>query len=168
MAAQASRYRERAAAAGPLDPLCRRRPRADRQVPPPSDRRMVATAVLAGARGALPGRPRRIAGASDRYHQFRRVAAPFGCRRASEQQLGYWCSQLTGMVELPLRTDRPRPEARSGRGARHAFTLSRNLRHAPRVTEPRAQRHAVHDAAGGISMPSPSATPTTTMLRWRR
>jgi amino acid adenylation domain-containing protein len=46
---------------------------------------------------------------------------------AAETQLGYWCSQLTGMVELPLRTDRPRPEARSGRGARHAFTLSRNL-----------------------------------------
>jgi amino acid adenylation domain-containing protein len=46
---------------------------------------------------------------------------------AAEQQLGYWCSQLTGMVELPLRTDRPRPDARSGRGARHAFTLSRNL-----------------------------------------
>ena len=46
---------------------------------------------------------------------------------AAEQQLGYWRAQLTGMVELPLRTDRPRPEARSGRGARHAFTLSRNL-----------------------------------------
>jgi len=46
---------------------------------------------------------------------------------AAEQQLGYWCSQLTGMVELPLRTDRPRPETRNGRGARHAFTLSRNL-----------------------------------------
>ena len=46
---------------------------------------------------------------------------------AAEQQLAYWRSQLTGMVELPLRTDRPRPEARSGRGARHAFTLSRNL-----------------------------------------
>jgi non-ribosomal peptide synthetase component F len=46
---------------------------------------------------------------------------------AAEQQLGYWRSQLTGMVELPLRTDRPRPKTRSGRGARHAFTLSRNL-----------------------------------------
>ncbi len=46
---------------------------------------------------------------------------------AAEAQLGYWRAQLTGMVELPLRTDRPRPETRSGRGARHAFTLSRNL-----------------------------------------
>jgi amino acid adenylation domain-containing protein len=46
---------------------------------------------------------------------------------AAERQLAYWRSQLTGMVELPLRADRPRPEARSGRGARHAFTLSRNL-----------------------------------------
>jgi amino acid adenylation domain-containing protein len=46
---------------------------------------------------------------------------------AAEGQLRYWRSQLTGMVELPLRTDRPRPETRSGRGARHAFTLSRTL-----------------------------------------
>ena len=46
---------------------------------------------------------------------------------AAEAQLRYWRSQLAGMVELPLRTDRPRPETRSGRGARHAFTLSRNL-----------------------------------------
>jgi len=43
---------------------------------------------------------------------------------AAEQQLAYWRRQLKGMTDLPLRTDRPRPHAWTGRGARHPFALS--------------------------------------------
>jgi amino acid adenylation domain-containing protein len=47
--------------------------------------------------------------------------------RAARDQLNYWCTQLEGLTELPLRTDRPRPQMRTGRGARHPFRLSRAL-----------------------------------------
>jgi amino acid adenylation domain-containing protein len=46
---------------------------------------------------------------------------------AAEQQLTYWRAQLEGVTELPLRTDRPRPETWSGHGAKHCFRLSRSL-----------------------------------------
>jgi amino acid adenylation domain-containing protein len=46
---------------------------------------------------------------------------------AAEAQLSYWRTQLKGAAELPLRTDRPRPDARSGRGARYPLKLSANL-----------------------------------------
>jgi amino acid adenylation domain-containing protein len=46
---------------------------------------------------------------------------------AAEEQIGYWRARLKGLVELPLRTDRPRPETRSGRGARFPLKLSRTL-----------------------------------------
>ncbi|HEU4597503.1 MAG TPA: condensation domain-containing protein [Pyrinomonadaceae bacterium] len=45
-----------------------------------------------------------------------------------EQQLSYWRGQLGGapaLLELP--TDRPRPPVQSNRGARHQFTLPREL-----------------------------------------
>lgn len=47
--------------------------------------------------------------------------------RAAKEQLGYWRTQLEGVTTLPLRTDRPRPEIWSGRGARHYFRFSRAL-----------------------------------------
>ena len=47
--------------------------------------------------------------------------------RASEEQLNYWLAQLKGLTELPLRTDRQRPERCTGRGARHTLQLSRAL-----------------------------------------
>ena len=46
---------------------------------------------------------------------------------AAREQLTYWRVQLEGMTELPLRTDRPRPESWTGRGARHSFRLSQSL-----------------------------------------
>jgi non-ribosomal peptide synthetase component F len=48
---------------------------------------------------------------------------------AATDQLSYWRSQLQGLTELPLRTDRPRPQVWSGRGARHPFKLSLALSH---------------------------------------
>lgn len=46
---------------------------------------------------------------------------------AARQQLDYWRAQLKDVTTLPLRTDRPRPEIRSGRGARRSVSLSREL-----------------------------------------
>jgi amino acid adenylation domain-containing protein len=46
---------------------------------------------------------------------------------AAEEQLNYWCGRLEGLTELPLRTDRPRPETWNGRGARLPLKLSRTL-----------------------------------------
>jgi amino acid adenylation domain-containing protein len=47
--------------------------------------------------------------------------------QAAKEQLNYWRVQLEGVTELPLRTDRPRPEIWSGRGAKHCFKFSRSL-----------------------------------------
>ncbi len=47
--------------------------------------------------------------------------------RMAKEQLNYWHTQLGELTELPLRTDRPRPQVRTGRGARHPFLLSRTL-----------------------------------------
>ena len=46
---------------------------------------------------------------------------------AAEEQLSYWRGRLEGLTELPLRTDRPRPETWTGRGARLPLKLSRTL-----------------------------------------
>lgn len=46
---------------------------------------------------------------------------------AAKEQLDYWTTQLDGVTTLPLRTDRPRPQVWSGRGARHYFEFSRTL-----------------------------------------
>jgi amino acid adenylation domain-containing protein len=46
---------------------------------------------------------------------------------AADEQLTYWLAQLNGLTGLPLRTDRPRPEIRAGRGARHPIKFSRTL-----------------------------------------
>jgi amino acid adenylation domain-containing protein len=47
--------------------------------------------------------------------------------QAAKEQLNYWRAQLEGLTELPLRTDRPRPQMRTGRGAKYPFRLSRAL-----------------------------------------
>ena len=46
---------------------------------------------------------------------------------AAVEQLDYWRERLKGLATLPLRTDRPRPERRTGRGARLPLSLSRAL-----------------------------------------
>ena len=47
--------------------------------------------------------------------------------QAAKEQLNYWRTQLEGLTELPLLTDRPRPQRRTGGGARYSFRLSRAL-----------------------------------------
>lgn len=46
---------------------------------------------------------------------------------AASKQLDYWRKQLDGVTTLPLRTDRPRGETWSGRGARHYIKIPRAL-----------------------------------------
>jgi acyl carrier protein len=46
---------------------------------------------------------------------------------ALDEQLAYWKRQLVGLEPLALRADRPRPAARSGRGAAHAFRIDAAL-----------------------------------------
>jgi amino acid adenylation domain-containing protein len=46
---------------------------------------------------------------------------------AAEEQLNYWRGRLEGLTELPLRTDWPRPETWTGRGAKLPLKLSRTL-----------------------------------------
>ncbi len=47
--------------------------------------------------------------------------------QAAGQQVDYWRKQLDGVTTLPLRTDRPRGETWSGRGARHYIKIPRAL-----------------------------------------
>jgi amino acid adenylation domain-containing protein len=46
---------------------------------------------------------------------------------AAAKQLDYWRERLKGLAELPLRTDRPRPQTPTGRGARLPLSLPRSL-----------------------------------------
>jgi amino acid adenylation domain-containing protein len=61
------------------------------------------------------------------YRNFSRWQQEWLQTKAAREQLNYWRTQLEGLTELPLRTDRPRPQTRTGRGARHPFRLSRAL-----------------------------------------
>jgi amino acid adenylation domain-containing protein len=68
-----------------------------------------------------------IAPPTFQYRNFAEWQQRWARTRDAKEQLKYWCAQLEGTTELPLRTDRPRPEIWSGRGARHVFRLSRAL-----------------------------------------
>jgi amino acid adenylation domain-containing protein len=78
------------------------------------------SARVAGAAARLPGM-------TVQYRHFAEWQREWLRTRAAGEQLSYWRTQLRGLTELPLRTDRPRPEKRTGRGARHPVRLSRAL-----------------------------------------
>jgi amino acid adenylation domain-containing protein len=83
-------------------------------------------AIRAGQPVALPRSP----------YQYRNFAAwqqGWAQTEAAREQLSYWRSKLDGVTTLPLRTDRPRPDVWSGRGARHDIRISRALSAAIRV-----------------------------------
>jgi amino acid adenylation domain-containing protein len=77
----------------------------------------------AGRSGTVP----RLAEPGFQYRDFVDWQRTWPRTRAAKEQLNYWCAQLEGVTELPLRTDRPRPETWTGRGAKHSFRLSRSL-----------------------------------------
>ena len=82
-------------------------------------------AALYGARlnGAASGLPK----LAIQYRHFAEWQRAWLGTRAAEEQRSYWYAQLKGLTELPLRTDRPRPETRTGRGLRHRLQFSRAL-----------------------------------------
>jgi amino acid adenylation domain-containing protein len=69
----------------------------------------------------------RVPAVALQYRHFAEWQRAWLGTRAAGEQLSYWRTQLRGLTELPLRTDRPRPEKRSERGARHPIRLSRAL-----------------------------------------
>ncbi|WP_024518457.1 non-ribosomal peptide synthetase [Bradyrhizobium sp. Tv2a-2] len=78
------------------------------------------TAIRAGQPAALPQSP----------YQYRDFAAwqhGWAQTEAAKEQLSYWRWKLDGVTTLPLRSDRPRPDVWSGRGARHDLRISRAL-----------------------------------------
>jgi amino acid adenylation domain-containing protein len=77
-------------------------------------------AVCAGKLVALPQSPYQ-------YRDFAAWQQGWAQTEAAKEQLSYWRRQLDGVTTLPLRTDRPRPEVWSGRGARHDFRISHTL-----------------------------------------
>ena len=119
---------------------------------------MVAAAVLGRARalyaarlnGAASGLPE----LAFQYRHFVEWQRAWLRTPAAEEQLSYWRAQLEGVTELPLRTDRPRPEMWTGRGARHPIEVLADLVPRHQVAEPSPRRHPVHDTARGISVPS--------------
>jgi amino acid adenylation domain-containing protein len=76
---------------------------------------------------ALRGAPARLPDLPVQYRHFSAWQLAWLKTRAAEEQRSYWRAQLDGLSELPLRTDRPRPERSTGRGARQRLRLSRNL-----------------------------------------
>src|SRR5262249_5040279 len=89
----------------------------------------------------ITGRRAALSGLSFQYRDFVEGQREWLKTPAAKKQLRYWRSQLEGLTEIPLRTDRPRPPMWTGRGARHHFKLSpllsrkiRALSRAHRVT----------------------------------
>ena len=78
------------------------------------------TAELKGAPATLPELP-------IQYRNFVEWQRAWLRTPAAEEQLSYWRAQLEGVAELPLRTDRPRPEMWTGRGARHPIEALADL-----------------------------------------
>ncbi|MGY3602902.1 MULTISPECIES: amino acid adenylation domain-containing protein [unclassified Bradyrhizobium] len=61
------------------------------------------------------------------YRDFAAWQQDWAATSAAKEQLSYWRRQLDGVTTLPLRTDRPRPQIWSGRGARHYIELPQGL-----------------------------------------
>jgi amino acid adenylation domain-containing protein len=83
----------------------------------------LAALYAAGLNGTRSGLPE----LAIQYRHFAEWQRAWLGTRAAEEQLSYWHAQLKGVTELPLRTDRPRPEKWTGRGARHPVQFSRAL-----------------------------------------
>jgi len=75
----------------------------------------------------LIGTPPRLPELPIQYRQFAEWQHGWLSTPAFGAQVNYWQTRLDGLSELPLRTDRPRSEIRTGRGARHELKLSRGL-----------------------------------------
>ncbi|MFT4115508.1 amino acid adenylation domain-containing protein [Bradyrhizobium sp.] len=80
-----------------------------------------------GAHYSAAGKDSHAAAPAFQYRDFARWQQSWAGTPAAQEQLDYWRAQLDGVTTLPLRTDRPRPEVWSGRGARSYLELSKAL-----------------------------------------
>jgi amino acid adenylation domain-containing protein len=71
--------------------------------------------------------PARLPEPPVQYHHFVEWQRAWLQTPAAAEQLNYWRERLKGLAELPLRTDRLRPETRTGRGTRLPLSLPRAL-----------------------------------------
>ncbi|MBR1090408.1 amino acid adenylation domain-containing protein [Bradyrhizobium manausense] len=89
--------------------------------------RLFWEALAAGYSAARKGEATVLPSPSFQYRDFARWQQSWAQTPAAKEQLDYWRAQLDGVTTLPLRTDRPRPEVWSGRGARHYFEFTKIL-----------------------------------------
>ncbi|KGT76054.1 thioester reductase [Bradyrhizobium japonicum] len=75
----------------------------------------------------IKGAPTELPKLPVQYRHFAEWQRTWLATPAAEEQRRYWRTQLAGVTELPLRTDRQRPETWTGRGARQPLKLSRTL-----------------------------------------
>ena len=73
------------------------------------------------------GEPCRLDELPQQYRHFVQWQRAWLATPAAEAQLSHWRRRLEGLTELPLRTDRPRPEQWTGRGARIPVRLPAKL-----------------------------------------
>jgi len=73
------------------------------------------------------GTPARLPELPIQYRHFVEWQREWLRTPAAQAQLDYWRGQLEAVTELPLPTDKPRPQTWTGRGARHPLRLSRSL-----------------------------------------
>jgi amino acid adenylation domain-containing protein len=73
------------------------------------------------------GTPARLPELPIQYRHFVEWQREWLRTPAAQEQLDYWRAQLEAVTELPLPTDKPRPQTWTGRGARHPLRLSRSL-----------------------------------------
>jgi len=75
----------------------------------------------------VKGTPVRVPELPLQYRHFVKWQQAWLRAPAAKEQSSYWRPQLEGVAELPLPTDKPRPQIWTGRGARHPLALSRSL-----------------------------------------
>ncbi|WP_367184874.1 amino acid adenylation domain-containing protein [uncultured Bradyrhizobium sp.] len=89
---------------------------------------------------ARRGKRSPVRGPAHQYHDYVGWQQAWAQTQAASNQLDFWRKQLDGVTTLPLRTDRPRGESWTGRGARHYIKIPRVLSAAVKAL---GQQHSV-------------------------
>ena len=88
------------------------------------------------------------------YRNFSEWQRAWLLTQAAKEQLNYWRTQLEGLTELPLLTDRPRPRNADRWRRKVPFSALTCPVQRPQGPEPEPKRYPVHDTARRISVPS--------------
>ena len=104
---------------------------------------------------SVTGRPAALPDLRLQYGDFARWQQESLRGPMLDTKIDYWRGQLAGVESvLELPTDRPRPVARTPHGAVEHAVFPLALRDRLKARGPRCQRHALHDAAGGVCGPA--------------